>query len=129
MLKQLEQIGTLEELKHYKCKAISLSKSHSTLGIRVRHHEIPGLRWTLNFVGIYYFQGPIFWTGANFFEAPKEIGVDIWRRVYPDLSDERLEKINMIFPVCMLEIAIQPILIACMGVSISTQESIYQNQR
>ena len=128
MLKQLEQLGTLEELKHYKCKAISLSDSLPTLGIRVYHHETPGLRWTLYFMGVYYYQGPIFWTGANFFEAPKEISFDVWRRVNPNISDMRLEQVNKLFPVCMLEIAPQPILIACTGVSVSTQE-IYPNQR
>ncbi|MDX2079100.1 MAG: hypothetical protein SFZ02_21905 [bacterium] len=124
MLKQLEQIGALEEVRNYRCKAISLSDSHPTLGIRVHHHQIPGLRWMLYFMGIYYFQGPIFWTGANFVETSKEIGIDLWRRVYPNIPDERLEQITRIFPPCTIETTTPPIFIVHMGISISEPENI-----
>lgn len=119
MLKALEQIGKAEDLQEYQCKVVSFYETHLILVIRIHHPQIASSSWDLNFLGVYYFEGPIFWTGANFVNASAEVSKDAWRRAQPNLSDERIEQVIKIFYVCTVDIAPKPIVIAYMGVNVS----------
>lgn len=128
MLKQLEKIGTLEDVQHYPCKVVSLSFSHTMLGIQIHHHTL-SLYWQLTFLGVHYFQGPMFWTGANFVEASQELTFEVWDRTHLSHSDpstrifkyERLYRAKLC-PVYVLEMTPHPILIASGGISLSEIE-------
>lgn len=52
MLKELERIGTPEELQEYQCRTFSLTYSHSILGVVIHNSSSV---WHLYFLGTYYF--------------------------------------------------------------------------
>lgn len=108
----LDQIGNWDDVQKYKCRTFEFSEQESTLSIVVYHHR-GTLLWYLIFSGVHYIQCPFMhWIGANFIDAPHDIAIDVWRRVYPNLSDEQTEHITHQLSVCMIHQPLQPILIA-----------------
>lgn len=119
MLKELDNLGTSEFLQCCKCKVINYTERHMLLCIMIYHEEMGTSARYLNFTGVYYFEGPMFWKGANFIEASNQISFDIWKRVYPKLSDQRIQQVIKIFPVYTVQTENMVIKVACGNVSIS----------
>lgn len=119
MLKMLEQIGDLDVLQECRCKLDYFHERNLLLGIRILNKTS---HWLLAFTQAYYFQGPVFWTGAKFVDAPDEISLDVLRQIYPNRSDERIKEISTDFPpACMVQVPIEPVLIGYGGVNLSRQ--------
>ncbi|MEM6528481.1 MAG: hypothetical protein AAF653_09310 [Chloroflexota bacterium] len=119
MLEELKQIGSAQDLKDYQCKITSFSERHLLLNIRIHHPEVSGSIWYLNFVGVYYVEGPIFWTGADFNRGSDAVSFDTWKSVHPEQSSERLKQIAKIFDVCTVKTAIKQVVIAYSGLTVS----------
>ena len=122
MLKPLESIGTAEDLQEYQCKVFYFSERFLQLGIRIHHNQILQSSKYLYFIGVYYFEGPMFWTSANFVKASDQIGYEVWKRVHPEMNDRLLMYASKIFPVCTVQTSGGLVKIAYGGLSISNDE-------
>ena len=119
MLEELKSVGTSEYLKNYHCKVIFFSEKFLNLGIRIHHDQIKSSIKYVYFIGVYYFEGPVFWSGANFETASDEVSVDVWKRVHPEASAERINQVAKIFHVCTVKSDSGVIKIAYGGVHVS----------
>jgi len=122
MLKQLESIGAEEDLQEYQFKVFYFSERFLQLGIRIHNEQIPLSSKYLYFIGVYYFEGPMFWTSANFVKASDQIGYEVWKRVHPEMNDRLLVNATKIFPVCTVQTDSGLVKIAYGDLSISDDE-------
>jgi|GEM_PF-6527364 len=129
MLEKLQPLGTLEVLSEYKCKVVLFQESHLILGIRIHHPDIDFSTRYLNFLAVYYFEGPIFWTGANFTKAEAGVGNKILKSLFPNEPDRRFDYIaNHLCHVCNVQNANTTVNIVYGDMSVSKEPPVHRTQ-
>ncbi len=118
MLKELEAIGTEAALREYCCKVVYFIDQLSLLLIEIQHPKDPNATRYLDFEGVDYFVGPMFWRGAHFAHASDDVSAGAWRCVYPNLPAKRITQMSSIFPVCTVDLPGQPVVVAYGGLNV-----------
>lgn len=127
MLTELEAIADEEALREYVCKVVSYFERHLLMTVRIHHHKINGSTHYLTFSMVYYFDGPLMWTGANFRQLSLQDAEAIWRRTDQADTYGRTMQVAQIFPVYAVKTLNYSVTIACGGISISKAAPSHTN--
>ena len=90
-------IFNLTAPQEYSCKVLTFTETHPILSLRLLPSVATQPSLQVTFLGLYYFDGPLFWKGANFERGNLQESIDLWKKVYPHEKSARLQEIAQTF--------------------------------